>query len=116
MKINVLMCIVALAIGALAGYGFWAANSGEAGQLVMAIGSGVAFFVTLGGTIAVRSATGRGSIGNIRVVSALFFAVFLVEQIVCTVLPFHQAPYIVVTGVLLLVYVVISYSIAKALE
>jgi hypothetical protein len=116
MKINPIMLIIAIAIAALSGYGFFAANGGENYQLVLTIGASLVLFVTLGGTIAIKSATGRGSVANIRVLSAVFLVLFVVEQVLFSFVPFHLPPYIIITGILLLIYILIAYAVGKALE
>jgi hypothetical protein len=115
MKINGIMLVIALAIAALAGYGFFSANDGEPYQMILAIGAGVVLFITLGGTIAIKSATGRGSVANIRVLSALFLVLFVVEQVIFSFVLFRISPYIIVTGIMLLVYILIAYAVEKAL-
>jgi hypothetical protein len=115
MKVNIVTLIIALAISALAGYGFYAANASEEYPLVIAIGSGIVLFITLAGTIAVGAKEGRGSTTNIRVLSGIFFVVLLIEQIIFSFVPFRIAPYSIVTGILLLVYMLIAYAIGKAL-
>jgi hypothetical protein len=116
MKVNVVMLVIALAMAALVGYGFFSANSGEPYRMVLAIGAGIVLFVTIGGAIAIRSATGRGSVGNIRVLSALFLVLFVVEQLIFSFVSLRLPPYIIVTGIMLLVYVLIVYAVGKALE
>ncbi|MDR1893146.1 MAG: hypothetical protein LBQ61_00435 [Spirochaetales bacterium] len=115
MKINKILLLIALGIAALAGYGFFAANGDEAYRLVITFGSGISLFVCLAGLIAVTT-PGRGSSANIKVLSAVFFILLLVENLIFTFVPFRIAPYVIVTGILLLVYVLIGYAVGKALE
>jgi hypothetical protein len=117
MKINFIFLLIAFAIAALAGYGFYAANGAETDiPLVNAIGGGIVLFITLGGAIAVRSSDGGGSTMNISASSWLFFVLLLIEQIVFCFVPFRMPPYIIVTGILLFVYILIAYAIGKALQ
>jgi hypothetical protein len=117
MKINVITLAIAFAIAALAGYAFYTANGADTDiPLVNAIGGGIVLFITLAGTIAIGTKNEVGSILNIRVTSGVFFAALLVEQIIFCLVPFHLAPYIIVTGVLVLIYVLIAYSICRALR
>ncbi|GHV79292.1 hypothetical protein AGMMS49944_10830 [Spirochaetia bacterium] len=118
MKINVILLAIAFAIAALAGYGFYAANGAETDiPLANALGGGIGLFITLAGTIAVTPKNdGGGGALNIRLASGVFFALILVAQIVFCFVPFTLAPYVVVTGVLTLVYVLIAYAIGKALQ
>jgi hypothetical protein len=117
MKINIVFLLIALAISALAAYGFHAANSGEAYALVLSLGAGLALFVTLAGTIAIGTKSGaQGGTANIRIVSGVFFLVMLIEQTVFSFVPLSLPPYIIVTGILMLIYLHIVYGIYKALQ
>jgi hypothetical protein len=117
MRINVITLGIALAVGALAGYGFYAVNGAQNDiPLANALGGGIALFVTLAGAIAVGTKDETGGTLNIRLTSGIFFAVMLVEQIVFCFVPFSMPPYIIVTGILLLIYVLAAYGIGKAMK
>jgi hypothetical protein len=115
MKINVVFLLISLAISALAAYGFYAVNSEETYCLMITIGGGLSLFFPLSGLLALN-AGGRGGSVHIKVVSALFFIGLLIEQVVFSVLTLKPAPYIIITGILLLVYVLISYAVAHTGE
>ena len=114
MKINPVMCLISLAVAALAGYGFFAANSGDEYRLVVTIGGGLCLFVTLGGFLALSSP--HGGTGNIRALSAVFFVIFTVEHLIVSFLPTRLPPYIIITGIFLLVYIIVCYGVVKALK
>jgi hypothetical protein len=114
MKINVALLLISLAIAALAAFGFFVGNGDEPYRLVITIGSGLSFFVTLGGVFALSAANG-GTV-NIKVVSALFFIALLIENVVFSFTAIRLAPYVIITGILLLVYVLIVYAITRALK
>jgi len=116
MKINPVLLGIALAIAALSGYGFFAANSGKEYQLVLSIGAGLVLFITLSGVLAVSSKDGSGSTTNIRVLSGVFFFAILIEQLIFCFVPFRLPPYIILTGILILIYVLIAYAIRRALQ
>ena len=117
MKINPITLSIAFAIAALAGYGFFAANGMESDiPIANALGGGIALFVTLAGTIAVVTTDAKGSTMNLRVVSALFFVIMVIEQVIFCFVSFRLAPYIIVTGLLLLIYVLIAYGIGKSMR
>ncbi|MDR2049427.1 MAG: hypothetical protein LBP69_08215 [Treponema sp.] len=115
MKVNVVFLLIALAVSALAGYGFYAANDGELYRPVITIGGGLSLFIPLAGLLALN-AGGRGGAVHIKVVSTLFFAVLLIEQAAFSFLALKLAPYIIITGILLLVYVLIGYALAHTGE
>jgi hypothetical protein len=117
MRINVITLLIALAIAALAGYGFYMANGAQSdAPLVNALGGGITLFITLAGAIAVGTKDDTGGSLNIRLTSGIFFALMLVEQIIFCFVPFSMPPYIIVTGVLLLIYLLIAYGIGKGLK
>jgi len=51
---------------------------------------------------------------NIRVVSGIFFAVALISNLIFTFISFSVPSYIIVNGILLLVFILITYSINRA--
>jgi hypothetical protein len=116
MKINIVTLLIALAVAVLVAYGFHAANSGEEYVLALTLGAGLTLFITLSGTFAVRTKGERGGTANIRIVSGIFFLVTLIEQIVFSFVPLSLPPYIIVTGILMLIYLLIVYGIGKALR
>jgi hypothetical protein len=115
MKIDPLMLIVSLSVSALIAFGFYTANRGEAYLWLITIGSGFLCFITLSGILAV-SFDARGGTGNYRIVSSLFFVIILIGNIIFNFLSFTPAPYIIINGILFLVYFVIEYGIIKALH
>lgn len=114
MKINPVMLIISFAAAALAAYGFYSADAGEANRLLLTIGSGVLLFITLCGATG-ATAEARGATLNIRIVSGLFFVLFLISNLVFAFTRTVTAPYIIVNGILLVLYVLIAYAVAKAL-
>jgi len=114
MKINWVLACISLAIAALIAFGFYSGNSDEAFRLLITVGSGLSFLVTLGGLLALSSA--HGGTANIKVTSVLFFIGLLIEHIIFSFAGVKPAPYIVITGILMLVYVLVCYSITRALK
>jgi hypothetical protein len=116
MKIDIIMTLIALAITVLGAYGFYTWNSGEQIQWLITIGSGIMLFITLGGCLAVSSKT-RGLAGNIRAVALVFFVIGIVSQgIFSLVSKPGIAPYIIANGIILLLFILIAFSTAKALK
>jgi hypothetical protein len=114
MKINWFLTFIALAIAALAAFGFYSANVDETYRALITIGAGLSLFITLGGILALSSPNG-GSL-NIKVTSVLFFIALLIEHLVFGFTAIKLAPYVIITGILLLVYVLICYAITRALK
>jgi hypothetical protein len=115
MKLNFVMTLISLGIASLAAYGFYAMNGGELYVLLLTISSGVALFVTLTGWLGI-SFTGHGSTVNIRVVSGIFTVLFIISNLIFSFTRIIRAPYIIVNGILLLIYILIVYSLVKTFK
>jgi hypothetical protein len=115
MKINPVMLAVSLAVSALVAFGFYTANQGEVYLWLITMGSAFLCFVTLSGILAV-SFDVRGGTGNYKIVSALFFIITLISNIMFNFLNFTLAPYIIINGILFLLFIVIEYAIITALR
>jgi len=114
MKINWVLAIISLAITGLIAFGFYSGNSNDSYQLLITIGSGLSFLITLGGLLALSSP--HGGTVNIKVTSVLFFIGLLIEHIIFSFTGVKPAPYIIITGILILVYVLICYAVTRALK
>jgi hypothetical protein len=115
MKINPVMLIVSLSISALIAFGFYTANQGEVYLWLITIGSAFLCFFSLSGSLAV-SFDVRGGTGNYKIVSVLFFVIMLISNIIFSFLNFTLASYIIINGILFLLYIAIEYGIIKALK
>ncbi|MCR5123943.1 MAG: hypothetical protein K6B43_01980 [Treponema sp.] len=82
-------------------------------NLFLTLVGGFVLFATLAGTLAVSF--GRGS-ASAKALSAVFFVLFLVEHLIFAFAGFRQAAYIIITGILFLVYALIFYGVAKAVR
>jgi hypothetical protein len=114
MKINPIMLIVSFFVSALIAFGFYTANQGDVYRWLITIGSAFLCFVTFSGILAI-SFDVRGGTGNYKIVSALFFIIMLISNIIFNFLDFTLAPYIIINGILFLLFIVIEYAIIKAL-
>lgn len=117
MKIRIVPALIAFGLSALAGYGFYAANAKDAGggAWVMLAVSAVSFFVTLGGGFGIKYKEGESVVG-IAVLSVLAAVIHLVINLVATFAPFHAAPYVITSGIVLLAYVGIVYAMSRAFD
>ncbi len=112
MKANVFLTVVSVLISALAGYGFFAANSGEDFRLLLSLGSGLCLAITLAGTLGIKLEDRAGNT-NFKLVSVIFFVLLLVSNLIFAATSVKVAPYIIVCGILLLLYAVIEYGIIR---
>ena len=116
MKINPILTLITFAIAALAAYGFFAWNETRAFPLLVSIGAGLSIFLTLGGVIALSSER-LGTVGNIRVLSIVFLVIMLLSQVLFSAIGFTKpTAYIVVNGILLLVYFLAGYAVNRAIN
>jgi len=114
MKLNGFLTIISAAIAGLIAFGLFIANEGDTYRILITVGGGISLFTTLGGMIALSSP--HGGTMNIRIVSGLFFAVLLVQHIISSFITIRMPPYVIITGLLLLAYMLISYVIMRALK
>ncbi|MDR2159455.1 MAG: hypothetical protein LBP23_05235, partial [Treponema sp.] len=96
-------------------FGFYTANRGEAYLWLITMGSWFLCFITLSGIVAIEFDV-RGGTGNYKIVSTLFFIITLISNLVFNFLDFTLAPYIIINGILFLLFIMIGYSIINALK
>ena len=109
MKINWILVLISLGISAFVGYGFFSGT----GNMLLTVGSGVFLFATLLGMFGISF--GRGG-ANIKIFSGIFLVLALAEHLIFVFSGFRQTAYIVITGILFLLYLLIFYGIVKALK
>lgn len=114
MKINFVPTIIAIAITLLIAYGFYSFYEGE-NKLLLTSGSFIFIVATLIMSIGVSYQLPRTTT-NIRTVSGIFFMVALVSNVIFSFLKFSIPSYVITSGLLFLVYIIITYSIYKAKE
>jgi uncharacterized membrane protein len=112
MKINTIPLLVAIGLSALIAYGMFALTQGENREYI-AIGTAVMSLTTLITTIGVSYKNGRTGT-NIRTVGMIFFALGIGSNIAFGVLDLPRPAYIITSGVLLLIFLLIANFIAKA--
>jgi hypothetical protein len=112
MKINFVQTIIAIAVSLLIAYGLYSFHESE-NKLLLSAGSFVFLAVTLILTIGTSFELPRTT-ANVRVVSGIFFAIALISNLVFTFLNFSVPSYIIINGILLLVFILIIYSINKS--
>ena len=116
MKINPVFTIIALAISALAGYGFYSWNVGEPYQLLVATGGCFTIFLPLVGLLALSSDR-RGIVGNIRALSSVFLLLEIITNIIFNMVKMSRpTAYVIVNGIFVLVYILIGYAASRVLK
>ena len=112
MKINFVQTIIAIAVSLLIAYGLYSFHDSE-NKLLLSAGSFVflatALVMTIGASFELPRTT-----TNIRVVSGIFFVISLIINLIFTFINFSVPSYVIINGILLLVFILIAYSINKA--
>ena len=112
-KFQLIPALISAGIAFLVAYGFFAANAKEWQRWLMFAVCAVELIVLFGSGFCLKYAE-RGNI-NIAVLSIVFIIIAMIVQLIATFIPFSAAPYIIVNGLLIMLYVGITYAIAKAL-
>jgi hypothetical protein len=112
MKVNFIKSIIAIAVSGLIAYGFYSFHDSE-NKLLLSVGSFLFVAITLLLTIGISFDLPRTST-NVRTVSAIFFLVALTSNIIFSFVSFSVPLYIIANGILILLYTLITYSIANA--
>lgn len=112
MKINFVQTIIAIALSFLISYGLYSFHGSE-NKILLSAGSFIFLATTLIMTIGISFELPRTTT-NIRVVSGVFFTIALISNLIFSFINFSVPSYIIINGILLLVFIVISYSINQA--
>jgi len=110
---NPFLALISAAIAGLSAFGFYMAN--DVYGALIAVGCGISFFITLMDLLALSSSNGGISL-NVRIVSAIFFIILLIEHIIFSIAGVNLAPYIVITGILVILQKLICYMIKRAVR
>ena len=113
MKINIVPTIISLAISALIAYALYVLCKTEGQELLLAIGGGIATFIPLTTTLGVRFEQSRTS-ANIATLGGVFTGIMLICCFIFALVRFSPPVFIIVAGILLLVFIMIVYAIARA--
>lgn len=111
MKIDLVRTIVSIGISALIAYGFYSFYE-DTNRLLLTYGSLIGLSLTLLWSLGVNLPRPRTTT-VVRTISAAFFVVFLISNLVFSFLNFTIPAYAIVNGILMLLYILISYSIAS---
>lgn len=112
MKINFVPTIIAITLSLLIAYGLYSFHNSE-NKILLSAGSFVLLSTALVMTIGASFELPRTTT-NIRVVSGIFFAIALISNLIFTFINFSVPSYVIINGIVLLVFVLIAYSINKA--
>lgn len=112
MKIKAIPLIIVLGISAIISYALYSFCKSDNATL-LAIFGGLMSFATLATTFGITIER-QGKSVNIKVLSLVFFVLTLISNIIFANLAFTTPTYIIVNGLLLLIWLLIFYNISKA--
>jgi len=113
MKVNIINSLIAAALSALIAYGCYALCDHENLQLLVSIASGVQFLVLSMGTLAVSLSESRSTV-MFRILSGVFFGVAIISNLIFACFDFNIPFYIILNGVILLIYLISALGIARS--
>lgn len=109
MKVNVVMSAIGAALALLLGYLCFCVADGKENAILCAIGSVVCFIATLVPAFGFKFESGRMGV-NVKIVSLLYFGAFFVSNLIFGFAGVNPPPYIIVNGLLLLLYLATFYK------
>lgn len=112
MKKKNLQTSIAIIASLLIAYGLYSFHDSE-NKLLLSAGSFLFLSVTLIFAIGITFEQPKTTT-NIKVVSGLFFTIALIINIVFAIIDFSIPSFIITNGILLLVFILITYSIYNA--
>ena len=113
MKIQVFPSIIAVAASALIAFGLYSWCRCEDMRLLIAIFGGISLMLTGGATFAASLQESRATV-NAKVASGVFALLLIVSNaIFCAVTTFSVAFYVLINGLLLLLWLIILYAVMK---
>ena len=112
MKVKVVPTIIALGISVLLAYALYEICHTEGKEIMLAIGGGICLFLTLATSLGVRFEQSRTS-ANTAVIGVVFFVAMAISNALFAYLHFETHTYIIVNGILMLLFLLIVYLVAK---
>lgn len=115
MKINFVMLLVALALASLVAFSFYTGNKQEHYVWLITMTVGFMAYITLSGVIAAHF-DDQEKTDNIRFISVVFFIFILISNLTFSFVTLTLAPYVIVNGLLFLIYILIAYGVVRVLK
>lgn len=116
MKIKIVPCLIAVAATALITFGLYSLCHNADLRWLLTIFGGVSLLLTIGAMFAVSLPDKRTTI-NISILSGVFAGILLVIQVIFALMSSFSVPvYVILNGLLLLVWFGICYGIARAMK
>ncbi|HKK42325.1 MAG TPA: hypothetical protein VJ963_07950 [Bacteroidales bacterium] len=113
MKINIVYSFIALAISGLIAYGFYSFYDGDNRSLLI-IACFLLLFISLFMALSVKLKGYSRTTSLLRVISGIMFGIFLITNIIFSLTSLNKDWYIIICGLMLLIYTIIVYSLVRA--
>ena len=115
MKIDFVKTIIAVAISCLLAYGFYAICKVDELRWLLTIVSGVAMTITLAFTLGIKPKAERTSV-MFTTMSSIFFVVITVMDFIFAFVNFSKPVFVILNGIILLIYALIANRMFKCKE
>ena len=115
MKIDFVKTIIAVAISCLIAYGQYAICKDDELRWMLTIVSGVAMTITLAFTLGIKPKAERTAL-MFTTMSSIFFVVIAIMNLIFAFVNFNKPIFIILNGVILLVYALIASGMTKVKE
>jgi multisubunit Na+/H+ antiporter MnhC subunit len=112
MKINPFLSVLSLLLAALIAYALYYYCKAEDLRWLLTIGGGISLFLVWAGTLAVRLENKQRNV-NYKVMSSLFALIITAVQIVFAFHAVTSPVYLLWTGILLIIWLILAYVMAK---
>ena len=113
MKVKFVPTLIAAGISALVAYALYSVCKLEDAKMILAIGGFVCLFFPLATCLGVRFEQGRTS-ANTAVLGGVFFFILLVSHFIFAFTVFRTPAYLIINGIILLIFILVAYAVAKA--
>ncbi len=112
MKINPFLTILSLVLAALVAYALYSYCASDELRWVLTCAGGVSIFLVWAGTFGVSLENPQRNV-NFKVLSSIFALSITALQLIFTFHPVNTPIYLLWTGILLILWLVIAYALAK---
>lgn len=113
MKINLVPTVISAALAALISYALYEISSPDENALLLTFIGGFYLLLTLWGSMG-YTIEGCSRVVNMKVLSGVFFVIGLVVEIIFAIIGFTLPVFIILHGVMLLIWILITHSLYKA--
>lgn len=110
MKANIFLTFISVMLAALIGYWIYSISEGQENDMLCGISSAICLVATLIPVLGLQYKSGKLGT-NIRVLSVIFFIIFLISHFCFAGFGVKMPHYIICNGILLIIYLAIFYKL-----